>query len=215
MSRLSGKVAIVTGASSGIGRATAKLFAQEGAKVVVGARREAELEELVREIRAAGGEALALAGDVQSEQYAKDLVARGGQAASAGSTSLSTTPARSARSDPAPRSTIGGVERGARRQSHQRVPRRQASDSRAAEAGRRLDHLHLDLRRLHRRLPGHRRLCGEQGGPDRPDAGAGGGVRAAGRAGERDPAGRGRHADVPRPSTTPRTSRRGSPACTR
>src|SRR6185436_1342070 len=75
MSRLSGKVAIVTGASSGIGRATAALFAKEGAKVVVGARREAELAELVREIRAAGGEALALAGDVQSEQYAKDLVA--------------------------------------------------------------------------------------------------------------------------------------------
>jgi NAD(P)-dependent dehydrogenase (short-subunit alcohol dehydrogenase family) len=75
MSRLSGKVAIVTGASSGIGRATAKLFAAEGAKVVVGARREAELKELAREIKAAGGEALALAGDVQSEQYAKDLVA--------------------------------------------------------------------------------------------------------------------------------------------
>ncbi|HKP23929.1 MAG TPA: SDR family oxidoreductase [Dongiaceae bacterium] len=75
MSRLNGKVAIVTGASSGIGRATAKLFAAEGAKVVVGARREAELKELVREIRAAGGEALALAGDVQSELYAKNLVA--------------------------------------------------------------------------------------------------------------------------------------------
>jgi NAD(P)-dependent dehydrogenase (short-subunit alcohol dehydrogenase family) len=75
MSRLSGKVAIVTGASSGIGRATAKLFAKEGAKVVVGARREAELAALVREIKADGGEALALAGDVRSEQYAKDLVA--------------------------------------------------------------------------------------------------------------------------------------------
>lgn len=75
MSRLSGKVAIVAGASSGIGRETAKLFAREGAKVVVGARREAELKELAREIAAAGGEALALAGDVQSEQYAKDLVA--------------------------------------------------------------------------------------------------------------------------------------------
>ncbi|MEZ5832731.1 MAG: SDR family oxidoreductase [Dongiaceae bacterium] len=75
MSKLSGKVAIVTGASSGIGRATAKLFAKEGAKVVIGARREAELAALVREIRAEGGEALALAGDVQSEQYAKDLVA--------------------------------------------------------------------------------------------------------------------------------------------
>ncbi|HEY3148070.1 MAG TPA: SDR family oxidoreductase [Dongiaceae bacterium] len=74
-SRLEGKVAIVTGASSGIGRETAKLFAQEGAKVVVGARREAELTELVREIKASGAEALSLAGDVQSEQYAKDLVA--------------------------------------------------------------------------------------------------------------------------------------------
>jgi NAD(P)-dependent dehydrogenase (short-subunit alcohol dehydrogenase family) len=75
MSRLSGKVAIVTGASSGIGRATARLFAKEGASVVAGARREAELAELVREIKSGGGEALALAGDVQSEQYAQDLVA--------------------------------------------------------------------------------------------------------------------------------------------
>lgn len=75
MGRLTGKVAIVTGASSGIGLATAKLFAQEGAKVVVAARRQAELEKLVAEIVGAGGEAVALAGDVQSEDYAKALVA--------------------------------------------------------------------------------------------------------------------------------------------
>ncbi len=72
--RLANKVAIVTGASSGIGRTTAKLFAREGAKVVVAARREAELATLVAEIIADGGEAIALAGDVQSEAFAKALV---------------------------------------------------------------------------------------------------------------------------------------------
>ncbi|NCP65523.1 MAG: SDR family oxidoreductase [Paraglaciecola sp.] len=73
--RLAGKVAIVTGASSGIGRTTAKLFAQHGAKVVVAARREAELATLVAEIVSEGGEAIAYAGDVQSEEFAKSLVA--------------------------------------------------------------------------------------------------------------------------------------------
>jgi NAD(P)-dependent dehydrogenase (short-subunit alcohol dehydrogenase family) len=75
MPRLANKSAIVTGASSGIGRITAKLFAAEGAKVVVGARRDAELASLVTEIEADGGAAAALAGDVRSEDYAKALVA--------------------------------------------------------------------------------------------------------------------------------------------
>ena len=75
MPRLNNKVAIVTGASSGIGWATAKLFAAEGAKVIVGARRQAELEKLVAEIKAEGGEATALTGDVRSEDYHKALVA--------------------------------------------------------------------------------------------------------------------------------------------
>ncbi|RDI98794.1 SDR family NAD(P)-dependent oxidoreductase [Dyella solisilvae] len=74
MSRLKDKVALVVGASSGIGRATAKLFAAEGSKVVLGARRDTELQSLVAEIEAAGGFAVALAGDVRSEAYAKALV---------------------------------------------------------------------------------------------------------------------------------------------
>jgi NAD(P)-dependent dehydrogenase (short-subunit alcohol dehydrogenase family) len=75
MHRLSGKVALVTGASAGIGLATAKLFAAEGAKVIVGARRESELNALVAEIGAYGGAAASLAGDIRSEDYAKALVA--------------------------------------------------------------------------------------------------------------------------------------------
>ena len=74
MSVLLNKVAIITGASSGIGYATAKLFAREGAQVVVAARRQRELDALVAEITLTGGQAVALAGDVQGEGFAKALV---------------------------------------------------------------------------------------------------------------------------------------------
>ncbi|HET6161361.1 MAG TPA: SDR family oxidoreductase [Dongiaceae bacterium] len=67
MPALSNKIAIVTGASSGIGRAAATLFAAEGAKLVVAARRKEELDRLVAEIAASGGRAVACAGDVRDE----------------------------------------------------------------------------------------------------------------------------------------------------
>lgn len=74
MQRLTGKSAIVTGASSGIGREAAKIFALEGASVVLSGRRSELLEELVGEIRDAGGSAVAAAGDICSEDYVHALV---------------------------------------------------------------------------------------------------------------------------------------------
>ena len=56
--KLEGKVAIVTGATSGMGRATAVLFAKEGAKVVVTGRNEERAQAVVDEIKANGGEAI-------------------------------------------------------------------------------------------------------------------------------------------------------------
>ena len=67
MPALASKVAIVTGASSGIGRAAAKLFAAEGAKVVVAARGKERLDTLAAEIAKSGGEVIACAGDVKDE----------------------------------------------------------------------------------------------------------------------------------------------------
>src|SRR5436190_19693211 len=64
MSSLKGKVVIITGASSGFGASAAKLFSQEGCKVVLAARRLDRLEEMAKEIRAKGGEALPLSMDV-------------------------------------------------------------------------------------------------------------------------------------------------------
>lgn len=74
MAVLQGKVAIVTGASSGIGYATAKLFAKEGASVVATGRREGALDDLVREIGSTGERALAIAGDIRDESLARALV---------------------------------------------------------------------------------------------------------------------------------------------
>jgi NADP-dependent 3-hydroxy acid dehydrogenase YdfG len=58
------KVALITGASSGIGRATALAFAAKGANVIVAARRQDELDQLVAEIEANGGKAAAIKTDV-------------------------------------------------------------------------------------------------------------------------------------------------------
>lgn len=71
---LNEKTIIVTGASSGIGAAAARLFAANGAKLVLGARRAGMLESIVEEIVSAGGDAVSLAGDVGDGTYAAALV---------------------------------------------------------------------------------------------------------------------------------------------
>ena len=78
MSILEGRVAVVTGASSGIGEACAVAFAAKGAKVVLAARRAERLASLVDRIEGAGGEALAVATDVTDEAAVDDLFARAG-----------------------------------------------------------------------------------------------------------------------------------------
>ncbi|GAA2724058.1 SDR family oxidoreductase [Actinocorallia aurantiaca] len=73
--KVRGKVVVVTGASSGIGRATARAFASAGASVVLTARRAEALEQAVRECEKAGGRALAVPADTTDAQ-AVQLVAR-------------------------------------------------------------------------------------------------------------------------------------------
>lgn len=71
---LTGKTLIITGASSGIGASAALLFAAEGANVVLGARRKAELDALEQQIAGTSGNAVVLAGDVTDEAYSRALV---------------------------------------------------------------------------------------------------------------------------------------------
>ena len=74
MTRLDSKVAIITGASSGIGRAAATLFARQGAKLVLSARGRERLGEVADEIRREGGDVIAVPGDVSEEAHHQALV---------------------------------------------------------------------------------------------------------------------------------------------
>ena len=137
---------------------------------------------LVREIGRRAATALALAGDVQSEQYAKDLVSTAAvksygrldvafnNAGTLGPIGPSTEVDLAAWNE-ALAVNLTSAFLGAKHH-HPGAHRRR----------RRLDHLHLYLRRPYGELSRRRGLCGEQIGADRPDPDPGGGIRRAGRA---------------------------------
>ena len=74
MATLDGKVAVITGASSGIGEAAALLFGREGAKVVVAARRENKGQAVVSQVQSAGGEAMFVKTDVTKREDIEGLI---------------------------------------------------------------------------------------------------------------------------------------------
>ncbi|HCV26993.1 MAG TPA: hypothetical protein DGB32_01575, partial [Dehalococcoidia bacterium] len=75
MGKLDGKVALITGAGTGIGRCAAMMFAEEGAELVIAGRRQAPLDDVVAEISASGGKITAKTTDMEVQDDVEGLAA--------------------------------------------------------------------------------------------------------------------------------------------
>ena len=167
--QLAGKVAIVTGASSGIGLETAKLYAREGASVVLVAPRgragQAGRRHRGRRRPGAGpGRRRARRGTGARRRH-------GGRGTLRRTGHRLQQRGRHGPVAAAARDRTAGMAGCAASQPDQRLPGRAPPDPRHAGARRRLADLHVHLRRLHGGVSRHGRLCGQQGRPDRPDPG--------------------------------------------
>jgi hypothetical protein len=192
--RLAGKVAIVTGASRGIGQAIAERFAREGAAVVLVARTRAALESIAADITRDGGTAAVLAGDATTEDVNAEMVAlaerRFGRVTTlvanmGADLTAAVTETTPADWDACLASDLKHLYLGAR------------ADPGHARRGRRRDRLDR-LDRGAARHPEPCRLLRRQGGAREPDARAGTRPRPAGRARELHLSGRDRDPDAPR-----------------
>ena len=185
MNVLEGKVAIVTGASSGIGRATARLFADEGAAVVATARRQAELNSLVSEIEASGGQAIRLPA-MCAKKPRKSNRRSGGRSFRRARHSVQQR--RNPWRDGAGLIPFDGeLARHIGRQSNKRFRRREGANSPHGRAWKRLGNFHIDVCRIQRRLARHGRICGKQSRSNWAYAGFGRRIRRSRHSGERNP----------------------------
>ena len=215
MHTLVNKTAIIVGASSGIGRAAAKLFAEAGAQVVVGGAAPDGARGPCRGYRASGRRNVSLPGGrCPGRSLCQSIGGIGGHAFRWSRYCLQQC--RHAWRDGADAGPVHRpMARNARHQSHQRLSCREISNPRNARSRRRLAHFHLDIRRLYGRHAWHGGLCGEQVRTYRPDAGAGCGVRIAGRSRKRASAGRHRYAYGPHRRQYAGGSGAMSPICMR
>jgi NAD(P)-dependent dehydrogenase (short-subunit alcohol dehydrogenase family) len=144
---LESKSIIITGASSGIGAAVTLLFAEEGANLVIGARRSDELETLAETISRGNGRATCLLGDVRNEGYGDALVDLATKEVG-GLDGAFDNAGLVGELGPVDRYGDRQLERCHLGQPDGRSPGREGSDTGDEEARRRLDRLHLVVRRL-------------------------------------------------------------------